>query len=124
MSDTAVNTAETTTQPRTANIFVLEANGRQNIDVSEYGNLMFLFDHKNPRSSIWETESVANEICEALERCGYDPAIDYVCLTGTMIPLAIFIATVTAEYGRFRALLFDARERNYVFRELGEPLDA
>lgn len=111
---------------RTANVFAFEQT-RNNVNgAAEYGEICYLFEPnsgRNSRSSIWDTECVAEEIIAALKHHGYDPAIDYICISGNVVPLAIFIATVTAEYGRFKALLFDAKERNYVCRELGEPIE-
>lgn len=110
----------------TARVFVFEQTRQQLDGAAEFGNVLYLFQPnsgRNSRSSIWDTESVAQEICNALIKYNYDPAIDFICISGSCIPLAIYIATVTAEYGRFKALLFDAKDRNYVCRELGAPLD-
>lgn len=111
---------------RAAVVFAFEQTRQQLDGAEEFGVVQYLFQPnsgRNSRSSIWDTESVAQEICEALTKYNYDPAIDFICVSGSCIPLAIYIATVTAEYGRFKALLFDAKERNYVCRELGAPLD-
>lgn len=111
---------------RTANVFAFEQT-RQDLDgAAEYGQVHYLFQPnsgRNSRSSIWDTENIAEEIIAALNKCNYDPAIDYICISGSIVPLAIYIATVTAEYGRFKALLFDAKDRNYVCRELGREFD-
>lgn len=109
---------------RTANVFIFEPT-RQSVDpATEFGTVQYLFEPntgQNSRSSIWETDCVAEEIIATLHKRNYDPAIDFICVSGNAIALAIYIATVVAEYGRIKALLFDARERNYVCRELGEP---
>lgn len=108
-----------------ARVFLFEPPTSDTIDVgpaAQYGDIQYLFRPtrgEKSRSSIWETDKLAEETLDALMANDYDSGRDYICISGHQISIAILIATVATEYGRFNALFFDTRERSYVARQLG-----
>ncbi len=112
----------------TANVYLFEPP-TGNIDIApaaKYGTIQYLFKPERgtkSRSSLWETDKLAAEILGALADCNYDPATDYICISGHQVATSILLATVIAEYGAVKVLLFDTRERSYVARELGREFE-
>lgn len=119
----------TATKSVTGRVFLFEPPNSDKIDVSaaaQYGQIDYLFrprQGEKTRSSIFDTEKLADEIVSALEAKEYDPAKDYLCVSGHINSIIILTATAVAEYGLIRALLFDTRERNYIVRELGRDFN-
>lgn len=100
-------------------VFLFEPVKQRLSDVSRYGDLFYLFDKDSERASIWDTAIMSDDIIASLEKHKYLPDVDYIAITGHLIPLAVMIAAVTNEYGKFRALLFDAKDHSYCERMLG-----
>lgn len=107
------------TQVRTARVFVLEPVKQRIDDAKRFGEIEYIFPHDAMRSSIFDTDSLADEILESLERMDYRPDVDYLVMTGNQIPLVTAVAAIVADYGEFKALLFHAADHCYVERILG-----
>ena len=102
-----------------ARVFLFEPVKQRLQDVSRYGKIEYMFPKDSERASIWDTDTMSDDVIESLEKADYSPEIDFIAITGHLVPLAVMIAAVTNEYGKFRALLFDARDHSYCERMLG-----
>lgn len=106
-------------QTRLVRVFVLEPTDQPTHLAQRFGNLTYVFEEFEERSSIWDTEQLTKEILQQLREDSFDPMKDYVVVTGKNVPLAVYLAAVAAEYGAFQALLYDAKDRQYCERVLG-----
>ncbi len=98
--------------------FVLE---RCNVDVSKasvFGNIVYVFDGNQRRSSIWSTNFIT-DVCSRLKDLEYDPANDYFVIVGPIVPLCKTIGHLVAQYGLIRALCWSASECSYTIQEIG-----
>lgn len=108
-----------------AKVFLFEQPSNDSIDISsaaKFGRIQYIFKpvpREKSRSSIWETEALGREIAEALLHRNFDPARDYLCISGHQISVAIMLATAITEYGLVKVLFFDTKDRVYVPRTLG-----
>lgn len=107
------------TQQRASRVFVLEPVKQRLDDAKRFGQLSYIFPRDAARASIWDSDELANEILDILRRAEYDPQADYIVVTGHQIPLSIAVAAITAEYGEFQVLFFNATDHCYVERVLG-----
>lgn len=109
----------------TARVFLLET--AQNVDVTsamEYGPLIPLFkrEQTNDKPSIWGEEFI-DEFIYRLEQQNYNPEVDYLLIAGHMVPIAIWVASVTKEWDEARfvqLLLWSSGYGRYVVKKIGE----
>ena len=89
-----------------------------NVDVSpagKYGDICFLFESKESRSSIWTT-SFSEDVVRAARKKHFTPHCDFFCIAGGIVPLIQAFHAMLNEYGVLRVLLYDATEQMYVLR--------
>lgn len=106
-----------------ARAFLLEEHRLDVSQAAQFGSITCLFGSKRSRNSIWDSEFKC-QILEAMNSENYDPKIDYFIVVGSMVPIAIAIATLVAFYGPIQVLLFSAVERQYISRTIGDSTDA
>lgn len=96
---------------------ILDPTNKFSIDsVLRYGEPVFvLMDYTNPLNpSLFFREVEMN-----LRSLRYDPDIDWVAMTGPILPVALFTAKLTAMYPNgFKSLLFNANEGQYIDRKM------
>ena len=100
-------------------VFVFEETKQDVGKAGAFGKIEFLFGETRPRSALFECDNLSNEIINALEECAYDPARDFICITGHIVSIALLTAAVVSEYGRAKFLLYDAIQKTYHERALG-----
>jgi len=96
---------------------------RQNINTSsaeKFGEIEYLFDVDSRRCSVFSTEFFQRHIKESLIEINYDPKVDYVCVAGSMVVLAIALVTIAKNYDDFKVLLFSSTENRYIERVFNE----
>ena len=97
--------------------FVLTADDRFNTTrAEEFGERVYLLPY---RITPFNTGDVVSQIRAGVERLQFDPAIDYVCVTGHIISVSIMMAYIgsIAPQG-FQVLIFDSRTMSYQVRRL------
>lgn len=87
--------------------------------IEEHGEVRYLFDRNSSRPGIWSNDLFKRAILDALKEQDYDPEVDAFVIVGSQVAVTIGITTIVSEYGRARALFFDAKDRNYVSRIVG-----
>lgn len=113
------------TEVETARVFVFEKTSREVDDAKRFGEILYLFKQGigKQRASIWDVDRLTAQILEQLDRMQFNPEKDYICICGNVVPIAIYLSTVVAEYGAINALLFHTSERCYYERRLGREFD-
>lgn len=105
-----------TNNPR---VFFFEPTKQRIDDALKFGKGEFIFDEDSPRSSIWDSETLSEEIVESLQRQHYNNERDFIAITGHFVPIAVMVAAIASHYGSFQSLLFDGVAHRYVIKTLG-----
>ncbi len=92
-------------------VFQIEATPRFNtVGVLKYGTLFAAF-REGEFKPFTHGEK---EILAALRYDAFNPETDYICLTGPVINVSLFLATIVANYdGPFKILMFNANSSKY-----------
>lgn len=107
-------------------VFIVEPV-RSNLNfqsAEQFGETVYLFNEGDRRSSVFDSENYADDIAEALSRKEFNPNKDYICITGSIIPVTLVVATMIHLYGRVNALFFRANESSYSSHWIGENSNA
>lgn len=100
-------------------VFFLE-RAMQRIDSArQFGRITYIFPPHVDRCSIWDTEIFCNDALDRLKELHYDPAIDFIAVTGHIIPLVSLTAALISEYDKIKVLFFNAADYSYNERILG-----
>lgn len=89
---------------------------------SKFGKIQLVYTIEDARPGIWDTDEYANFIEEKLVDLDFKPEVDYFCLTGPLIYLAVAQSVLHELYGPIKFLLWDAKDRVYRDRVLGADL--
>lgn len=100
-------------------VFVFEETKQDVRRAATYGEIVYLFGASRQRSALFECDAVSDEIVTALEEYGFNPALDFVCVTGHIVSIALLTAAVVSNWGRVKFLLYDAIQKTYHERALG-----
>ena len=68
--------------------------------------------------SPFATEKLLGTLSDRLEEQSFDPAVDYVAVTGPAALVALFLAVIAWKYPKARTLMFNAKEQKYLARSL------
>lgn len=98
--------------------FVQKADRFDTSAASEYGEKLYLV---SPHVSAFNVDAFVQSMLRSLGEYKFDPATDYIALTGQTICVAFMVGVLLATYGRLRVLLFDARVGKYQERILEKP---
>lgn len=102
-----------------ARVFLFEET-KQNVGkAGAFGKVEYLFSDDSPRSALFDCDDLGYEVVLALDKAKYNPAVDYICVTGHIVAITVLTATVVSEWGRAKFLLYDAVQKTYHERELG-----
>jgi hypothetical protein len=101
-------------------VFLAESSTRYDVSAAKpYGEIVHLL--KRPMSP-FNTTAIVEEFRAALEEHQFDPDVDYVCMTGSSLVVALLLATLSAEYERLHLLMFEATTSAYKDRWLDTEL--
>ena len=103
----------------TIRVFVLEPVKQRLDNAARFGTIAYIFPPDSARCSIFDTEDLSDEIITTLKTQSYNPETDYIVITGHQIPVVTMVAALANEYGKFKALLYNAVEHGYIERLLG-----
>lgn len=87
--------------------------------LAKYGETITLFVNNEKRPSVFDTEEFGNAVLQRLEQHKFDPAIDYICVTGAMVALTTALIAITCAYDEFMILLFSSNSAQYVAKKVG-----
>jgi len=107
-----------------ARVFLIERL-KPNIDVTparQYGHLTYVFDSEDRRSSVFNCQRFGIELVNRLKALCFDPSTDYLCLAGSLIPVALSLSAIALTWSRVQVLLYSATETRYVIRDVGKEV--
>jgi len=87
----------------------------------KFGRITYVFADRNKHASP-ATSRFAVAVVDRARELGFDPAKDYVVITGNALTLVAAVAALTAHYGELQALYFDGHDnvRDYRMFIAGE----
>lgn len=86
---------------------------------SSFGTLTRIFGSKAVVPSIWSA-GFQTVLLNELRNIDFDPAIDFIVVSGEMVAVSVALAAIAAEYGGVSLLCYDARSRNYTKVTVGD----
>lgn len=102
-------------------VFILQRQNRYDIGAVKYysPDLIYIIEreHINPFDTFGFIELIQHRLI--VEK--FNPEKDFICLTGSSILLALFLATLVRDYhlyDQFKVLIFDAKTSKYTLRIL------
>ena len=101
-------------------VFVLQKQSRYDVSAVDAYSKDIIYIADRETISPFDTFGLIELIEHKLIIENFRPAIDYICLTGPSVLLAIFLATFVSlfHYQSLRTLMFDARHNKYTIRML------
>jgi hypothetical protein len=99
-------------------VFFISSNRFDVSAAEKFGEITYLFD--NPPSP-FALDKLISELLFELQRCDFDPNVDFIAMTGPTIQLVSLFVAVVNRYGRVRSLIFDARMDGYRERVMNMP---
>jgi hypothetical protein len=103
----------------TARVFFVSKDMRFDVrPAATFGEPTFLFEGA---PNAFALGKLSAEILEQLDAANFNENTDFVAMTGPTVALVTLFATIIGEYGRVRALIFDARNDSYRERVLKVP---
>jgi hypothetical protein len=97
-------------------VFIIEPP-RESLNVSpaaEYGELVYVFGPNERRCSAFDTTKFGAALLNKLSTLRYDPEADLLCVVGSMVTVAVSIASVAHAHACFSLLLFNSVHGTYV----------
>ena len=95
--------------------FLAEPNHRYDLTAAaSFGDIQYLMVRKplNPLN----VQETMERLVYSLKDNKFDPANDYICLTGQSLTVALLLAVASQSYSTFKVLMYDARTSSYVER--------
>jgi hypothetical protein len=106
-------------------VFMIE-RPKQSIDITtaeKFGTFVFIYEHDDRRCSIFSSKEYVSCVIERLKSFKFNPATDFVCITGNLITVTYLVVALIKLYGWFNGLLYHAHENLYVARVIGDTND-
>lgn len=103
----------------TARVFFISRSMRFNVESAKtFGEPKFVFEEM---PNVFVLDKLVQQIATALELADFNENTDFVAMTGPTAALVTLFSVVIGEYGKARALIFDARSDTYRERILKVP---
>ncbi len=103
-------------------VFILEPVSKW-LDITatkEFGDLVYLFAKGENRPGIFHSNLFGLELLKRLVRNDFQPERDSICIVGSMVPMALYIAAAISFFGTINVLLFSAIYEEYVQKQIGQ----
>jgi len=98
-------------------VFIAEPNPRYSTrDAARFGEVIHLCDHIDP----FDVKQSTAKLLLALREQDFDPATDFICMTGYAITVAILYGAALSHYSKINLLMFHAATNSYVEVKAGE----
>ena len=95
---------------------------RANIDVSsaeKFGELVYIFGPNAKRVSVFKTQEYCVAVLDILRSMDYDPEEDIFCISGSMVPVAVTLSALVAEFvAGIEVLFYNSIEDGYARRTM------
>jgi len=98
-------------------VFVLEPVKYDLSSVGEYGDIHYLYEANEPRSSVW-TSAFVNDCFSRLKNFDFNCDRDFILVSGAQVPLTLLVAHLVASFETVNLLLFDAKHNEYVHKSI------
>ena len=100
-------------------VFLPEPNGRFDLSTAEiFGVIEYLSER---RLDPFNTDTTVDFFKSRLQEVNFDPEIDFICMTGNSLILALMLSVVVSSYYSVKLLMFDAKNSAYRERIIISP---
>lgn len=101
-----------------ARAFAIQYNHRFNVKpASKFGEITYLYtDSSSPPMA--NPQVILEETMERLDRFNFNPKVDFVIFSGTIINVTLFVTAVMLLYGEAKLLCYDAVTHSYFERHI------
>lgn len=99
--------------------FLIEPTDFDVSAAAEYGEIRTLISRDMSPPSLWASHW-QDYVMAKLHDENFDPARDYIVVSGRMLIITMVSCTVAAKYGYVRLLCFDAPRKDYIPITIGE----
>lgn len=103
----------------TRRVIIIEEPRLDVSSAARHGALTTLFERSERKPPVFSSR-YSDEVMSRLDMIAYDPALDVILLTGSIVALVAVTARLAARYGHVRVLAYSATTEEYVPIELGE----
>jgi hypothetical protein len=112
-----------TSLPKTpARVFVVTQNMPYDVRSAKgYGEFAYILPEN--MNSPFNPGAVAKATIESLEKQGFDPEKDFVCMTAPSNMIAFVLAAIACGWENFTVLIYDARTKIYTARRWSDPCE-
>ena len=100
-------------------VFLAEPNGRFDLSSAEsFGVIEYL---SSRRLDPFNTDTTVDFIKNRLQEVDFDLEVDFICMTGNSLILALMLSTAISSYYSVKLLMFDAKNSAYRERIMISP---
>lgn len=92
--------------------FVLQDCNKDVSDATRFGEIVYVFERKNGRSSVW-SDDYRKEVLKRFREMRFDRQEDYLVAVGHTAPLVIAIGELLPWYSFLNMLVFYGPEQQY-----------
>lgn len=97
-------------------VFMVEPTRVDSSAARDYGEVVYIFDADTRRCSAFRTANFGVAVLERLQDMQYDPLVDCVCLSGSLLAVGTALAVIAQVHSKFNVLLFNSVDGKYVLR--------
>lgn len=84
--------------------------------VEAFGQVIYLFEREDERTSLWDTKELQREIQEQLTALEFNPAIDYFAVVGPVVPCVLAVSAIQFLHDEYKLLFWNSINREYFAR--------
>lgn len=97
-------------------VFMVEPTRVDSSAACDYGEAVYIFDADTRRCSAFRTASFGVAVLKRLQEMKYEPLVDSVCLSGSLLAVGTALVVIAQVYSKFNVLLFNSVDGKYVLR--------
>jgi len=102
-------------------VFVLQKQSRYDVSAVKFYSPDIVYIAEQENLNPFDTVPFAELVIHKLKMGEFEPANDFICLTGSSVLLSMFLAILVREFpynSQFKILVYDARKSKYQLRML------
>lgn len=102
-------------------ILIEQSRKHNGVDKLErFGDVMYLFAEEERRPPIFDVATYSRVIKTRLEELGYNPAYDFLVMSGSSNANYVMLSTLVAAFGTVKVLMWHSATENYAERQIGK----
>lgn len=100
----------------TRKVFVLFEDTKKDVsDAGRFGEITYVYPTNEPHPKVW-TNSFVQDMLKRLSDLQFNPEVDYVVVSGTVVPLVLLLTRLARDYQTLNMLLYDSSVDEYIHK--------